>query len=198
MGLREWLKTRGYSPDKGLCVTVGTDGLRVDKDHILSVSTSFPFQPPHTVYIDGADCSKVQHITGVDCMAYDADKVGVERAIELIADDVNEAEFIITYRCENFTKPWLQEWMPELFSRVEFLDVVEYIHAYDLRLGLPNDMDKVEQLRQYIQSALVGRDLYTFKSVCNREGITEAGGTPSLESKPVTLGMLYNKALMRE
>lgn len=198
MGLSEWLRLKGYDPEKGLCVTVGTDGLRVARDNIMSVSTAVPGGASETVYIDGADCDKVSAFTGLSCLEYDERKVGIERAIELLAPAVIEADFIITYCCKDFTRPWLIHNMPALFLKVEFLDITDIIHIGDIGGSLPMNVDYVDDLRERVSGALVGVRPYAFKKMCDRfipEHVT--GDLITLEDKPKMLAELYQRILLR-
>jgi hypothetical protein len=197
MTLATWLRTKDYDPDNALCITVGTDGLNMNRDKLMSISLARLGEEPQTFYIDGANCNKVRQYTGVDCSHYDEHKVGLERALELIAPAVANADFLVTYRCDEFTKPWLIANLPELFTQVEFMDLVDIIRIEDMGHTLPLNVDYVDDLRERLKGALVGTSFYSFAGVCARLlPDHRAQDTIVLEDKARLLQELYYRILL--
>lgn len=196
--LRDWLVAREYHPEKGLCITVGTDGLDPEKNNIMSVSLADE-GGIDTIYIEGAKAANVYEYTGVHPNDYEDEAVGIERAKELLAKKVEGHEFLVTYFSMKFTKPWLDKFLPEIFGDFEYLDVINVCKSLDQGYPIEADVLNLYDLESRLDSAFFTvRGGYKFDEVFDRcVGFAPFNNLPILEQKIHKLKGLYKHILDR-
>lgn len=191
MRLSEWMVRNKIKPDKGLCMTLGTDGFKPDRDHLMSVSYFEHGRGMETVYINGADPSKVQEYTGVTEPYYKERCVGEPRALELIKPAVDKSEFLVVYNSPFFTS-WVKDRYPFILEK-PILDLTAYYRMSDKGETIPEDIDNIDELTSRMMSATVCmRRGHAFEDYVKRLSIIDDGfERPELENKVLKLHLLY-------
>jgi hypothetical protein len=191
-------------PEKACAVTVGTDGFSPNKHNILSVS--FAHAPEgefehKTVYISGADAGKVVEYTEVAPAKYNAEAVGIPRALELLAP-IEEAEFYVGYAVDRFTLSWLRSAdLSALVDNKPWLDTLDVCKAKGAE-QLDTELQRAASLwelwagfaERWSNSRIPG---YAFNDVCHRAQVFDfVEGIPDLEAKAPRLWALYQSLLL--
>lgn len=196
--LRSWLVSKDYDPAKGLCICVGTDGLKIANNEVMSISVAGISQEPEIIYIKGADALSVYDYTGVHPNRYEEQAVGIGRARELLMPIINKSEFLITYTASRFTRPWLEKCIPELVQTKEYLDMINICKSLDQGYPIGYDVADIYSLESRLDSSFfMVRDGYRFDDVCHRAGALEFPELPTLESRIYRLFSLYLATLDR-
>lgn len=132
MNLKTFFEMKN-TPIDATCVSVGTDGLSMDRNNIMSVSYWGPEDlEPTTVYISGADADKAEQYTGVSPEKYEKEAVGILRAEEILRDHV-KTDLVVSFTVNNFTRRWLSLCLPVVFGpgRHMWFDVLSYVAFCD-------------------------------------------------------------------
>jgi hypothetical protein len=207
MTLREWCKKRDIDPLKGLAVHPASDGFKIGRDNLMSVSAtgSWPDADIGTAYVAGADASKVREITEVDPGIYDQYALPLEEAVRILTPVVKNAEFLVIWYAQ-YSLRWMIEFFPDLMTKPT-LDLVPVCKALDQRMEFPADVDTIEDLNSRLSRASFHvKGGYKFDEVCGRmipgiDGDTAdaylTGATPKLERQVYRLYALYTALLDR-
>jgi len=169
MTLRNWLRLREYNPESAVCMTIGTDGFKVSRDHIMSLSVASHRRTPSTVYLMGAKPEATQEYTGV-MPDYYADKcVGTQRAEEILRTVVEASEFVVTYSPTKFAVPWLEAQAPFMLSGVPIIDIAHIFKMFDAGEVYPLNVEELGELVSRLTTSLPGSDKgYSFTALCDR------------------------------
>lgn len=197
MNLLQWLRVHDYDPDKVLCVSVGTDGIKPDSK-IMSVSYRSK-KEEGTVYIRGAAAEKVEPYTGVAPLYYANNAVGPARAIELLAPVFQDVSFLVTYYAK-FHLHQLRSLCYDLVSDKEYIDVVAYLKMLDSGQRIAHDIDSVTLLQDRLTAATgyITKKGYALDDLCKRllpDGFEREG--PALENKVHYLYGIYTMLLIQ-
>jgi hypothetical protein len=169
MTLRNWLRLREYNPETAVCVSLGTDGLKVSRDHLMSISVASHRRTPSTVYIMGAEPENTQAYTGVFPDYYSDKCVGTQRAEELLRTVVDAGEFMVTYRPSGFTIPWLEAQAPFMLRDVPVIDIADIFKMFDAGEVYPLNVEELGELISRLSTSLPGSNKgYSFNALCDR------------------------------
>jgi hypothetical protein len=205
MGLKllEWMNLVGVDPNKGVCVSIGTDGFKRSRDNILSVSYHNK-DGGDTIFIKGANPVSVQHVTGVDPDQYFQEAVSIPRAADLLKETINNSDYILSYSVDNFTWPWIAERGEELCSLLErrpWLDLVLYAKLTDKTTGegIPAEIRDIDTLADRLPGAVCATrsKSYSLDNLFSQlpGGMNKQGST--LETRPQYLWELYQQLLLK-
>ena len=196
MTLLEWMHEKEIDPNNGIALSVGTDGVNVDKHDLMSISYRNNGNG-ETLYVRGAAPEKVANITGVVPEHYYEKALGKKRVDELLTDVLKNAEFLIVY--SSWSVLWLTHHFGELLRDRPYFDVIDYAKLRDLRKRIPIEVDDMHTLATRMESSVHGiRSGYAFEKVCTTNlvrGLDRSG--PSLENKVKYLWDLYKVFLTK-
>jgi hypothetical protein len=195
MKLAKWFDTVKLSPDKGLCMSIGTDGVSFTKNVLMSISYKSTSEGD-TLYINGAKPTLVEQYTGVDQAYYDGKCMGEARVLELFLPVLNKYDFLVVYN-ERFFRDWLTPKFPVILEK-PILDLTAFYKIKDKGEEIPEGIKTVQELGQRLQSATVGlKKGYSFQDYVNKylPGNKDICTGRALEEKTMQLFMLYRMAL---
>ncbi len=200
MTLQTWFEAASINPDKGLCLSIGTDGLDPKKNQLMSVSYKSEKIPLQTIYVkqplSEADAEKVQEYTGVSAERYSSKAIYFNEALLKLKPILDNVDFIVSYSCSSFLKPWIKN---VLTCMVDFplLDLSAVFKLKDRNGIIRYDLTTIEALDKSIadQTTFI-RAGYSIESLVHRYiGCPVLKGKPALETRPQQLYLLFGIAL---
>jgi hypothetical protein len=140
-------------PSDVTCVSVGTDGLSLERNNVLSVSFCTRDGEVETVYVRGADAERVEPYTGVDPDYYQEHAVGILRAEEILRDKI-DTDMVVSFTVNKFTRRWLSMAFPTIFGpgRRLWFDVLSYIRYCDEGNPFPADAEKIDDVCKMVNA----------------------------------------------
>lgn len=207
MTFRQWFTTHDIPYEKAVALTVGTDGLKKDKNALMSVSVTAPTVVDAdigTVYVQGASPEDVVEYTEVQTPVYKANALPILEARDRIAPVLSVADFVVVYS-RGFTVPWFETEFSDLAEGCEFLDVIMMAKLVESGQMLPTDCTTVTALADRLMFATNHiRSNYSMDAVCDRiiPGISGdsadaflTGDSPKLECAVYRLYALWSALL---
>jgi hypothetical protein len=207
MTLRQWIHERKIDHDKVLALSVASDGFKISRDNIMSVSATgnWPNADMGTAFIAGADAEKVREYTEVDPKDYKECAIPLEDAYAKVLALVEQADFTVIFYA-SYAKKWFKEFLPKVLD-TPTLDLVSVCKALEQNMELPVDIEDIAGLDQRLAKASFHvKGGYSLDGVCARmipgvDGDTAdaylTGNTPKLERQVYRLYSLYHALLDR-
>jgi len=194
MLLIEFLSGKRIDPDKGLCVTFGTDHVSEKKGNLLSISVRSALQPSCTYFIKGADANAVQDFTQVSVFHYEERNIHMEDAVRAVTDIAERHEFLVVYNHVFFRK-WASGRVACL-ENMPYLDVVDYAKLLDKGEELFPEITDLRDMSGRIQAAVAGIKGYSMQKLVDRVLPEKVQISPfALENKAEELYRVYRELL---
>ena len=173
ISLRQWMETRPtpLGLNAGRCVTLATDGLKIDKNNPLGIGFAPLVEgPPTYILVQGADANAAFPYTGVPVDEYQNDAVGEERFYELLREQLHGVEFFVSYSANYFISAWFRNHpLLQGLAGVPILDVIEYTKLLENNEGIqPTAADNWEDLIDRLKAPPTRGKGYSFPAVYNR------------------------------
>lgn len=155
--LSSWMDARGIPVSDAFAVTLVTDGVRTDENHLMCVCLGqYPECSPLEIWLEGARPAVNMHFTGISDELYDKQaKVSREQAaceLETMRAE-HPGMFLVGYNAA-FTQRWLQAYdLPAL----PVFDLGSYLKAMEIWGFLPEDLQTIPSLISRINAAVAGR-----------------------------------------
>lgn len=209
MTLHQWLLLKKIKSDNVLALSISSDGFKVGRDHVMAISVTGNFDQSDisTIYIEGADPSKVKDITEVSEARYHENAMSWEEATDILRPIVEQADIIVIFH-KKYVNTWIQESFSDLFFKKTIFDLSPLIKCQDMAMPLPMDVDTLDDLNYRLEAATtLKRGGYSLDAVCARltpgyDGDTIdaplTGGSPKLERQVYRIHCLWNVAKNRE
>jgi hypothetical protein len=207
MTFRQWFAEREIPYEKAVALSVGTDGINLDKHALLSVSVTSPTMVGGdigTMYVQGANPEAVIEFTGVQPQVYAANALPALEVRERLAPVLSAADFVVVY-ARGFMVPWLETEFADLSNECEFLDVIMMAKLVESKQPLPSDCATVTAMADRLMFATNHiRIGYSMDAVCDRiiPGISGdsadsflTGDSPKLECAVYRLYALWHALL---
>lgn len=180
MTLREWMDAKKIDPASGICVTIGTDGLKPGRDKLMSIGIASLIETSldreyarQFLYVEGADVMKTAEYTGLTKEEYDANACGLPYIKERLDEILPDPFFMVCY-----TPDFLLGFLPPELNKLkmaQYLDVPQYIRFRDRGGSIPDFIDTVEKLNGYCKFELTGskmsRGEYSIETLQARCGL---------------------------
>jgi hypothetical protein len=161
MILAEYLKANDYAVDKALCLTIGTDGLKYDKDNLLSISFASESIAPSTIYIGGAHVEQVEQYTGVSRKYYDSKRMALDEAVSKVNSILEEHDFLVCYNYK-FLFNFASILFP-LIADFQYLDLTTYLDVRKNGGELTMETRDLDDLGATMRSFMTGRHRGSFE-----------------------------------
>jgi len=208
MTFRQWFVERKIPYEKAVALSVGTDGVKLDKHALLSVSVTSPTMVGGdigTMYVQGANPEAVIEFTGVQPAVYAANAAPVLEVRDRLAPVLAAADFVVVY-ARGFMVPWLETEFADLSGDCEFLDVIMMAKLVESNQILPSDCATVTAMadRLMFSTNHIPKRGYSLDAVCERiiPGISGdsadaflTGDSPKLECQVYRLYALWQALL---
>jgi hypothetical protein len=106
--LMEWLEQAQMNWRRGMCVQLATTGINPRNEALLAVGMLVPGKEPVYTYIRGGNPRRAAEYHGISFPEYSAKAVGIQRAQELLREQLAEVEFLLVN-----TQPFYEEWLQQ-------------------------------------------------------------------------------------
>jgi hypothetical protein len=194
MTLFEFLTYKNIKVDKSLCVTIGTDGLKLDKCSIMSVSVASDKVPVTTFYIGGACPAEVEQYTGVSTEYYREKCKSLDSVIKQVNDIVDVHDTVICYN-RRFLTDWTLPCFPLIVEK-PYIDIVAYLNMLEYGETLHTEIADLKELDKLLRGVVVGRGKGSFQQYVDRYlGLPTVSNGILLEQKIADLYNLWKVVL---
>jgi hypothetical protein len=194
MLLIEFLSAKRIDPDKGLCVTFGTDHVSEKKGNLLSISVRSATQSSRTYFVKGADAASVQNFTEVPVSHYEKHNIHMDDAVRAIMDIADRHEFLVVYN-HVFFRRWASGRVACL-ENMPYLDVVDYAKLLDKGEELFPEIANLRDMAGRMQDAVSGIKGYSMQKLVDRVLPEKVQISPfALENKAEELYRVYRELL---
>ena len=203
ISLQRWMETRPtpLGLNAGRCVTLATDGLKVDKDNPLGLGFAPLVEgPPTYMYVQGGDANKALPYTGIDPLEYMENALGEERFYEELRAQLAGVEFFVSYSVNLFIGRWFQEHsLLQGLAGVPIFDVIEYTKLLENNEGIqPTVADTWPDLIDRLRAPATRGKGYGFEAVYNRvTGLEPVREGKKFEGRLLDLKRLFGLLLVR-
>lgn len=196
MTLGLWLRNvMGIDPETIPCLALGTDGLSVSENHLVSVSYK---KGPETriMYVQGADLLKIGELvdkTGVSPEYYKERALPKAEVVSQLKEALAGVPLVISYAVQKFTGPWLSEHLRE----VAFPPIIPIEHlliAHTQASPWPEKKISPELLKARLNSLATGTSGQSFTRLLSMyapEFASSFPGKPELEMRPLAVYALW-------
>jgi hypothetical protein len=199
MTLNEVLREMGVDMDRVLFVSLGTDGLKCERDNVMSVSLlSRDKAINRTIFVSGAAAEKTAMYTGVPKSRYDAEKINRLQAGTELRELTKGDWMLVSYQVGKFMRPWAWSHFPDVFKGRTLLDVISVARVLEYDPQSLRPCGSIRELSEELETSIstAGKiPTYSLPALYTKFG-GQPTGMSELESKTHQTSWIFENLLL--